>query len=210
MRIDKTRDLILMLADKHQTAVPTPEELDALLHQAQLFVFREYFKVYEETQVIHTALNPFRMSSGFTTTNNEYHFPADLEYVTGIVAHISSPNSANRRAVKVYKEDELGDALASSVRPVSIDWPIAVITGGKLRFYPDGTHAGSIFWLRTPIEPKFNYTQSGRQVMYNQVGSVDLEWADAYVADVVLKTLELLGISLNSREIQAASKTFNQ
>ncbi len=176
-------------------------------------VFASFYAEFIETGYVHAALSPFRVQHNFVTdTDGVLNLPVDFMYATGLY-HKRMNNAIGKNVtnvIKIYKDDEVGDALMSQLRPVSNDYPIAH-TSGKLALtiIPDDSYAGNLHYLRKPTQPKYNYTITGRQKVYNPTGSVDLEWSDTYVNIVILKALEFLGINLSSGDIvqYAAQKT---
>ena len=206
-------EIINDLIDKAQSGFFPPEEVMSAADMAQMGRFASYYADFIETGHTHNALNPFRTSkvftaADFTTVSGIAGMlvpPAGYQYPTGLILtqYDNHVNGTVYKKVPIYRDDELADALASQVRPVNANNPIAAQEGTGIRFYPNvNTYAGTLLYLRRPAVPVMAYTlQGGRKYVYNPTGSVDFEWADTHINDIIMRTLELLGVNLNAPEI---------
>ena len=208
MNIKQTHDFIELLLEKSQSGFFDKETIDLCLDRAQMGALATYYAQFMETGYVHDALNPFRVKMSFAAANflagGILQTPNDYLYPTGLYGTTSSGGAVvgYKDSIKLYKEDELGDALTSQVRQVTSGSPIAYPYGVKaIAFYPIGTCEGVLHYLRRPAVPKFNYDIVGRQKVYKAIGSTDMEWGDAYMNIVIMKAIELLGVNVNDAEI---------
>jgi len=203
MTIQDTHTYLDFMLDKTQSGFISPEEKDMALHRAQMAVFDIFYSEVVENQFVHTALNPFKKSvirDATATPLGVVTLPSDYLYATRITrnAYNNVTRLTSYRDVKVYKQDEINDALNSQVRPVTVDYPIVEETGGfSLQLYPKLPNTVQINYVSLPDKCRFNYTQVGRVITYNPTGSVNLLWADTYCNIIMNKALETLGVNLN-------------
>ena len=73
--------------------------------------------------------------------------------------------------------------------------------------------AGEIYYLRRPAVPKFDYTLTGRTVTYLPDTSVQLEWNESELSEIMIRAIEYLGINVDDATIvqyaNAKSKEIN-
>jgi hypothetical protein len=183
-------------------------ELVELLHRGQMAVFADYQSKYATSQNVKDALAPFRESYPFLPADSTGGLIeiADDDYSNFLACHIQHTSGGRTiyAPVQLYNEDEIADRLNSQVDPVTATAPIGEMTGvGTIQLYPATTYTGKITYLRKPTKPVFGYTLiSGRVVVYNENTSTELEWGEKQVGEILVKSLQSLGINLGDGAIQ--------
>lgn len=236
MTIQDIHTFILLALNKPQNAYLSHEEIDAVLDRAQMSQFNEYYSPksnnlnqppvmgYGETQKINDALSPFKSTYTFTSTSGGVvTAPSDYMYLislyTTTYSNVLSRNIYN--PVQVLNEEELIFRLNSQVIPVTTDDPICIMNSGNaIQLFPDSvSQVGKMFYFRRPKVPKFGYTQSGRVVTYNSTqydpstaptGSQQLEWREADINNIIIKSLAYYGLSISNNDIIQFSENKNQ
>lgn len=212
MRIDTIHDFIRELLDKEQKGWRTPAQIDTALHHGQIRVMNHYLPQYAISQEAMDALSPFKRNLAYGTDAAGYYKvdPSEnYQRLTGMGIQYTENSIPRSEPVKVMTEDKWHTRKNSQLRKPSLTKPIALLSGlGEFQFYPAGVYAGTIQFIRMPKAPKYAYTvdpQNARKLVYDNVNSVQLEWAEIYQDRVILAALEFLGINLgDDRAIQVA------
>jgi hypothetical protein len=221
MTIKDVHDWIRFVTRKYQSGYHSHEQIDSVLDRAQMDVFIDTYgndkqyqpgrpvppTVYGETIFIHHALEPFKEKYNFTTIDTPgglVSMPSACQIILAL--HTKAFNArlgrdAVRR-VEVMNEEEVIDRLESQVAPVSLYNPIALVSDkNKIQLYPEQPQQGTVFYLRRPLAPRYNYSVSGRVETYVPSGSQDLEWKDIFLNRVISKALVYLGLNLSDAEV---------
>ncbi|MDA3614717.1 hypothetical protein [Polluticaenibacter yanchengensis] len=215
MTIDKAHDFINFIVFKEKNGYLTPPEIDMAINQGQMSVYNTLIGDWLDKNVIHNALNPFRVKKDFNT-NGRLDKPADYGYITGLYRNLYDDETGlnDVRRIIIYKEDELSNALSSQVRKVTEDYPIACEMDEFIELYPKRNVSGYFTYLSKPIDVKFSFTMNGREVIYNPNLSVHPKWNDIHINKVLFKALEYLGVPLSAGELvqfaNAATQFDNQ
>jgi hypothetical protein len=205
MTIAQIHSLIYDLLSAEQTGDVPHETVDESLHLAQIWKFNKLLPLYGLEQSVTEALSPFKTSRSFQTDiDGVYIIPsADKNQkttgVTVIVQDTSTTPPKNRMfdATEVA-EDRWATRMDSQLNEVTIFQPIFRVEGlDTLKMAPQQIMAGTLFYIKMPDAPLFKYTVVGRVVTQDVAGSVDLKWKESFQPDILLKALEILGVSLD-------------
>lgn len=205
MTLDKAYTFLNFWINKSQGGFYPPDQLDALVDRAQMALYDDYYIKYATSQRVDDALAPFK--SVFTFTNVAGGLvvsPADyLDLLTVYTASVDSTGRVVNRPVQIISEDQLPVRLNSQIVPVTVTDPIAFITTNwNLQLFPQVPQSGTVYYLRRPKAPFFSYTLvSGRVIVYNPGSSVQLEWGDKDVNDILIKALDYIGINLSEQDV---------
>lgn len=203
MTIDIVHSWINFITNKAQGSYFSPQEIDDALDRAQMKYFNEQYAQYALAQKIQDSLSPFKAIYTFLTSDSPAGLvtaPSTYQYLLG--GHIIIVDGAHNRyrSLKVLSEDELGYRLDSQLRPVSLTRPVATIAGPReIQLYPKQPMAGELFYLRRPLAPVFAFTQAGRVITYDDSTSVQLEWAESELSEIIIRALEFLGVSIGDQ-----------
>lgn len=230
MDLQKIHNAFDFYFEKADLGMLTPEEKDALLHEAQLRRFQELFgnpneygkgdaqgrMHYAKDQVIHDSLMPFKKSATFTTgsfTSGVYTLPADYLHLLAMeinIADANAPDGVTYENVDIIPEDRWANRKKSQLIPVSITRPIARFTMNStpakaIEMFPAQGYAGTFYYMKTPVAPVFVYTLGGgsnRVVTYNSGTSTQMVWNDTEVVNHILpKALQLAGVNLQAGDV---------
>lgn len=205
MTIKECHDWLEFILKKTRSGFFSHETLDDSLHWAQLGVFATYFSEFMQTQYVHEAIRPFRRQAVSSTTATGFLvYPSGYQHATGSMASYYD-NTLQQNFIaplKIYKDDELPDALSSQVRKVTNQAPIGHLTNTGLQVYPkSAVYTITLFYLATPTKPLYSYTKSDATETHDPLTSTDLEWADTYIMPVLMKALEYLGLNIQRPEV---------
>lgn len=188
----------------------SPEELDLIVDRGSQKLFDTLQPIYATSQRIKDALSPFRGSYSFgpsESVNGLIQIPSNLNYLSlldlSINYAISARGITKYVPVELPNEDERADRLNSQVDPVTATSPIGEMIGkGQIQLYPEVQYNGKITFLRKPVKPYFAYTLiSGRVISYDPVNSVQLEWAENWQNEVLVRALSSVGINIGVAEV---------
>lgn len=206
--LDDVYQFMRYIIRKERGVFLTTDQAMAALDNGQMNAFEEYFKQYGKDQVIHDAIKPFRIyypftsdTAGFVTYPQEYlHLIGNPFTVTG-----STTNE-----VKFVNEDEFVSAINSQLRPVTNTYPIAQDTATGFTIVPQQTQIGYYTYLRRPSTPVYAVIQSGRFIAYDASNSVELEWSDAYVNNIIGRALKYVGVNMNEEGVYNFANQYEQ
>lgn len=200
------------IVNKEQSAWYSPAEIDDYLQLGQLDVFNQYKPMYGMDTDATAALAPFKDTYQATTGNTPLGVitvVTSTEFVKllGLMA-IGFDNDLGiptYEPVDVINDDELGERLkASQLIPVDLEHPIAVTTGkGIYQLWPKQPNTVQVDYLRLPVTPVFNFSQVGRVITYNPVGSVQLQWEQVYYPKILARALYYGGITIDEDRLIA-------
>jgi hypothetical protein len=200
MDLQTVHDKIRTVLRKATNTWFSPEEIDSAINSSQIDHFEQIKPAFASNQQVSDALKPFRKKSTFTTGNTAsglLSLPTDYYHLLVVsVVVVDSGGTTRHLPVEMVGDDELDDRRDSQLIPLSTLNPIGIFDeNGKIQLYPDVPFAGTIRYLRRPLDCLFSYTQSGRVVNYDQSSSVQLEWNDAAIEKIIFKALQYLGVT---------------
>lgn len=82
MFIEDLHEFINLLKNQGQARYYNPEDIDMALNRAQLDLFREYYKMFEDTQEISDSLIPFKKEFTYAAPASTQSLPADYAHLT--------------------------------------------------------------------------------------------------------------------------------
>jgi|TARA_R110000744_G_C19362510_1_gene561561 hypothetical protein len=112
-------------------------------------------------------------------------------------------------------------------------------SGNKIQLFPEVEHSGYIMYLSKPIKPLFSHVVDGRKIVHNSTssaatftagstltlpdgtivnagatytlpGSIELNWAEDCVNDIINKALSSLGVHLEDQNVTQYTEVKNQ
>lgn len=214
MDINDIFERLNFFINKSTGAWYTIPELENLVDQGSVAIYSDYKPKYATSQLIKDALSPFRSTYDFNpnvTISGYISVPSNTGYLDLLDIQIQFDISTRIMyyPVEMVNEDERANRLNSQIDPVTVTSPIGEqIAPRFFKLYPNGVgYTGTVTFLRRPIKPVYAYTTiSGRVIVYDQANSVQLEWRDSEVPEVMLKSLLIAGINLSAEDIQQISQ----
>lgn len=197
--LDDIYNLMRYVVRKERGVFLTTDEAMLALDNGQMTAYSEYFAGYGVNQIIHDAIRPFRVYYQFTSDNSGF-----VTFPDGYLDLIGNPftvTGSTVNTVKFVNEDEWSFALTSQLRPVTNSYPIAIDTESGFSIAPQQTQIGYLWYLRRPVAPVYAVVQSGRLIAYDATNSVQLEWGDQYVNNIIAKALKYVGINMGEADV---------
>lgn len=205
------------ITNKEMGTYFTYEEKDSVLDRGQIEYFNTLYAMYAAAEKVHDGLSPFKASYQFLTSDSTgglVTIPSGYMYLTGGQIVVVVNGHTRTKSLEIVPESELAGRLDSQLVPVTNSKPIATVAGkGKVQLYPQIPMAGTMFYLRRPVAPKFVYAQVGRVITYDPTNSVQLEWGESEIGEIMIRALEYLGVNAADANItqfsDAKSKEVN-
>jgi len=227
MKIKYIRDLVsLITADKGVAFTYVPEDFDDLLHYDQLKLFRkkiglpeEYSpgmplprEVFEINNKLTADMRKFKVSAG--RNNNPlkpvekglYELPNDFYYPTAITWFLNSNGSQIERPFRIMSDLEFQECSASVVTKPSIYFPICKIVGDNIAVEPSKDIPIHLSYLRLPKRPVTVVIDNDGFYEIDTDNSIDLEWDDINIIELITLILGDMGITLNSQNVAQYSE----
>jgi hypothetical protein len=206
MNVNEVYKLIDFIVNKSQNGYVSPDEFNLIINQAQVS-YMDYlagqFQQYQAGRPIPTVqwgnnettrqrVTPFIYndllsvdSQGFAAY--PYGFLITDTMWTGVYGK-----------VKFVQQDYLSNYLNSRITPVATN-PIYLIEREGFRFYPNDITQARISYIRQPNEIVFGYTlDSNGLPIYNPATSVDPEWQELDLLEIISRALRMIGVNLQS------------
>jgi hypothetical protein len=224
MNIQDIHNFILFVLDKEQDGFVTHAEIDRSLDASQMTLFNNYFNnpkiqsgdKYYKSQRVNDALSPFKDKYTFLnadTPSGVITLPNDFMNVLSLYTTVYNATLARNvyTAVEILAEDELIERLESQVIPVSQSDPICIMNKlNRIQLFPEIPQSGGVYYLRRPVKPVFAYTQVGRVITYNSGSSVQLEWRQDDIMNIIVGALSYLGLNLSSGDVMQYAEMKNK
>lgn len=189
----------LTLLNKNNGEYVSPEEFVSYVKLANEEMYNEFLgrknlrkTVYGNNSITDNRLNVFRTKSGnipYDPETKEITVPTDCKHIRSVTDNYGNPilyqddnrfnmlrkdSTVNLRDTSFYKEEGL--ALE-----VLTEMPISHVV---------------IHYLRDPKEPKLPYTIVDREIVFDTVGVVDLEWDKDQTGNILSRVLVWSGVTL--------------
>ena len=201
-------DLYRYILRKERGAFITLPEVTANLDAGQLDALEGYFKLYGINQEVHDALRPFRVYYQFTTDSGGFvTYPSGYLHILGTAFTVSG-STVNE--ITFPNEDEWVSAINSQLRPIGLQSPIARDTNTGFSILPQTTQIGFFTYIRRPNTPVYATTQNGRAISFDAGNSVELEWSDVYINNIIAKGLRYAGVNMNEQGISQFAEMYNK
>jgi hypothetical protein len=211
--IDTVYQRVLALANKEQRGYITPQEFNLFANQAQMAIFEQYFydidkaneqhgnstEYSDDIDLLNKKLAPFQKTGAITGGG----LPADV-YRLGTVIY-DEPGASNLPVeVEEVKENELLYMNLSPIAKPITKRPVYTRTGiGTIQVHPTTiTDDLTCTYVTAPLrrfgtDAKWGYAVVNEQALYNVDETTDFLLHQSEEANLVVKILELAGITLN-------------
>jgi hypothetical protein len=203
---------VLAILNKEQRGYLTPVEFNLFANQAQLDIFEQYFydlnqfsrlpgnstEYSDMVDILEEKISAFEKSVDQPTYSANYFVePTDL-YRLGTVIYNGS------EAEHVNKNEYLYITSSPLSKPTN-DFPIYTRDLGGIKIYAAAeltSNTGVTFnYVKKPTEAEWKYTVVNGEALYLATGTVDFELHDSEETDLVIKILQLAGVSIKDPSI---------
>ena len=235
IRINTVYQTVLALANKEQRGYITPQEFNLFAKQAQMSIFEQYFydlnqfkrvqtndtEAFDMINLIEEKLNSIFLKtlSGAAFKVHGMSLPGDFYrlhdcFYRQVGGDTLSP--VGNRVEHMERQQAIKIGSSGPLTRPTINTPISYIFTGKIYMLPvvNPTPVNTTFlmsYYRKPQDPKWTYVVLNEKPMFNSSGgAADFELHESEESNLILKILQLAGISIKDFNIaQVAAQIEN-
>lgn len=208
MSIDEAYRTVAYICNKEQNGQISADQFNLLCVQAQLSVINNRLLAkYDEKGMlvkgfgvndkIREELRPLlKNPQTISVTTGVASYPVDYLYVDVMM-------TSGGRIITEATPDEISILNQSQVKPPSTTYPKYVIHQDGFNVYPTSLTSIKLAYLRKPITPFRNYTNTNDRDVYNASGSQDFELSILTHLEVVHQLLMGIGVNLAMDKVVA-------
>jgi hypothetical protein len=216
LSIDLVYQVILYAIRKNQNGNLNPASFNNIINVAQngymdflLGEFQKYipgrpFAAVEfgQNQDIRQRLSPFIPAPVTLSINGSGIAP----YPTGYLNSDAMTYGIYRQRVKFIQQDRLFSHLNSYVDPIATN-PVYLIYKDGFQFYPINLGSSFLSYIKQPDTLVWGFTldSNGRPV-YNPLTSVQPQWGDLDILEVIVRALSIVGVNLQLNVVEQYSQ----
>jgi len=215
--IDTVRNYVQYLVRKNNSGALDPDQFNLIINRASKdeFVNRvgnphQYVPGkpipqmgFQITQKITEDLKVFQTNENLIIDNQgRATYPSDLAYtIPGLGYKTQRNGSVFYAPIEVLDKDKEFYRLRSNIVPPTREHPVAIFENTYIQFYPINIANISFPYLKYPTEAVWASTIVNGRPVYDPANSVDLEWEDLVVNDIVIRALSSIGISIKDADV---------
>lgn len=217
--IDTVYQRVLAIANKEQRGYITPQEFNLLANQAQLDIFEQYF--YDLNQFSRLPGNETRYADMIDIIEEKISifekFRQDVSMSAGGVGTlpanthklgaVSYNTGSGYVEIEHINQNELNKYINSPLTAPTATRPIYIKTSETaIQVYPTTiTSAVTCNYIAKPASVSWNYTTVLGEPLYNAANSTNFELHESEETELVLKILELAGVTIKSPDLYQLS-----
>jgi len=207
---------VLLIINKEQRGLLTPDEFNRIAAQVQLEIFNEYFddlnqqlrvpgndsEYSDRIKNLEQKISIFQDSGSCVFNGGAFNLPVLTSpyefYKLGTVIY------NNEKEVQLVQPNELLELNLSPITKPSKYWPIYTYKNFKIAVYPNTIASGiSCTYIRKPLNPIWNFTSTppGYQYIYTPTGSQDFELHPTEQTNLITRILLYSGIVIKDPQI---------
>lgn len=227
MSLDEIWTLLTFICNKTKGQYVSPEEVQLAINRGQMSLFESMLPtalvktrngVYEEDSkvmatlyVFKTIIEPFNVNS-----DGQAAYPTDWACPSSarkriVIGNVSGGTSKFKQVkVRLVDDDKLGGILNSNIVPPAYDRPYYTMYKDFLQFYPLNIQSVVLTYLATPKDCVIGYTIVGGRPVYNSGTSVQLQWPEVKLNNIMILALQYMGINMQSNEIEGFAQTMSK
>jgi len=210
--IDRVYQKVQALANKEQRGYITPQEFNLFADQAQLEIFENYFHdlrtaqlkpknstdVGDEIEMLNERISVHRVDEGVNYSNvtNEYTLTSNAYALSAVRVGDIEVDAVTSKLLRQMERNPLTKATA--------DRPVYERKGvNKIKIYPTTSLVARVEYIKKPETPNWTYVVLNGKALYNSGASdaVDFDVHESEESNLVMRILELSGISLKDRAL---------
>ena len=200
---------VLAILNKEQRGYLTPVEFNLFANQAQLDIFEQYFydlnqfsrlpgnstEYSDMVDILEEKISIFETTGSTTYANSYWPEPADLYRLGSIVYNGSEAEHVNKNEYLYITSSPLS-------KPTN-DFPIYTRDASGIKVYgkTEVTTGVTFQYVKKPTEAEWKYTVVNGEALYLATGTVDFELHESEETDLVIKILQLAGVSIKDPSI---------
>jgi hypothetical protein len=232
MTIDESYKIVSYLVDKYQGTYISPEDFNMIMNMAQTQYLE---KIMEDTGNINSN-NPDTprgemKSNAISDKLSKFHIEAVLSVTSSLASKpvnnytITSIRTTANKAIKRIFDDSIPAYVNNPIDSPTATDPLYIEVGDAIKFYPTGLASPSfapiVSYVREPAKMVWAYyvddngnmihlpvginPPSGKTAVPT-TGSVNPEWPDADMYNIILAAVGIIGINLKDADLMRSSQ----
>ena len=211
--VDTVYQRVLALANKEQRGYITPQEFNLLANQAQMVIFDQYFYDLEKfdndygneteysdmVKTLNEKLSIFKkFDTALVKNGSFFEYPADM-YKLGTLYYAPTALLEDGVEIEEIYYDQLLDYYNSPLTKPNKSRPLYIRREEGIRIISASAISSGVLatYVRKPAKVNWGYVITLGEPMYNASAAVDFELHPSEETLLVIKILEMAGITLN-------------
>lgn len=223
INVNTVYQTVLLILNKEQRGLLTPDEFNKIATQVQLDIFEQYFDdLNQQIRVpqtntdyanrvanIEEKMSIFQATSNNIVNNGVWTLPSDTYYLNNLSYKDVDMQRVTRSELLYMNQSPLTKPTES--------FPVYVQEGLKVIAYPDSIRSTNVsnvwaYFIKKPNNVVWGFTTGSLgQYIYSTGSSTDFQLSPAEQTEVILKILQYAGIVIRDPQIvQAAASEIAQ
>lgn len=206
MNVNEVYKLIDFIINKNQNGYVSPDEFNRTINQAQVS-YMDYlvgqFQQYQAGRPIATVqfgnneTTRQRVTPFIYTETLSVNSQGTAAYPYGYLMTDTMWTGVYGK-IKFVQQDYLSNYLNSRITPPATN-PIYLIEREGFKFYPNDIGTAIVNYIKSPRTIVYGYTLDGNGLpVYDAATSVDPEWSDLDMLEIISRALRMVGVNLQS------------
>ena len=204
---------VLALANKEQRGYITPQEFNYFADQAQYYIFENYFydlktarlkptndtEASDEIEILNEKISVHkRINQAVTVSTGIHTVPSTVYNLTSVFKDTINIHEVDNAELRFISGNPLSSPTAT--RPV-----YERVGANKIKIHPTTTYSADANikcdFVEKPALPNWGYVVINGKALYNSSQSTDFDLHESEENNLVMKILELAGITLKDSEL---------
>jgi hypothetical protein len=227
--IDNVKKAVDFILNKEQSGGYSLPDFNAACRMANQDLFRarygltEYYQpgrpippvAYEVTKKVKDDLRIFKTPVDLSSSSSDFTLPADYVHLTSQMSlEYSSCGEKKKldKPIELLNDAQLAWRLNDFLTRPTEKHPVCIITGQKLKVYPETITKIRVTYLREPLTPLWVGTTDpdSDELIYSQADSIDFEWPAILENDMVRLVLLYMGVNMRDADIKGYARESQQ
>ena len=213
--------MVNFVLNKAQSGNIAPNRFNLAVDMANRSLFKRYEGIpevvdtggngisYAESTDVEKVMEKFKQQTTiYINSNGICPIPSDFVRESSFT-YISTEGGINYYSpVKICNDTEFQEAQYSYIVPATFDNPAMRFVGTNMQFLPKNLINVDMTYLRMPKTPYWAYTTVNNRPVYDATNSVDIEFPDDIIGDLVMLVVQYVGVSMNKNEVIQYSEQY--
>jgi hypothetical protein len=191
----------------------TIPQFNELANVAQMTVFEKDRAIFVAKAEVSDYLKQFLVSKTYNSNSlfGELVLPDDLEHISSIRSyHIKGNGAGMEVPLSEVKNTDWGKVTSSSLFAATNRFPKYSEYDAYVKYLPVKLNNITVDYFRTPLAPEWAYTVVNGRPVYDATNSINFEWYEATMNNVVAAFLQLVGVNLKDSELYNFTQSYKQ
>ena len=182
----------LGIPEQYSPGMPIPREVVEIT-QRNMGDLRPFKKVLGERDYGPLIVDKF----GYT------NIPSDFVYYTSFYYFNTEDGETSQVDIDAVTDKQWSERVSHAIEYPDRDYPICNIVANKIRFNPKSLRQVLMSYYRWPVTPiyKMGYSLLYDMEVYDEVNSVQLEWDDMNIYDIIILMLDFFGVKMAAQDL---------